>query len=101
VELTEWISKNPEEAKKILNEEIKRETGKALPQDVLDASMKRIDITYDPIASSLFKSANTAFELGFLGREQPDLSNIYDLTLLNEVLTEKGLRPITLDITKK
>jgi NitT/TauT family transport system substrate-binding protein len=101
VELTEWISKNPEEAKKILNEEIKRETGKALPQDVLDESMKRIDITYDPIASSLFKSANTAFELGFLGKEQPDLSNIYDLTLLNEVLTEKGLRPITLDTTKK
>lgn len=101
VELTDWINKNPEEAKKILNEEIKRETGKALPQNVLVGSLKRIDITYDPISSSLFKSARWAFEQGFLGRAQPDLSNIYDLTLLNEVLAEKGLQPVKVDITKK
>lgn len=101
VELTDWINKNPEEAKKILNEEIKRETGKALPQNVLVGSLKRIDITYDPISSSLFKSARWAFEQGFLGRAQPALSNIYDLTLLNEVLAEKGLQPVKVDITKK
>lgn len=101
VELTDWINKNPEEAKKILNEEIKRETGKALPQNVLDESLKRVNITYDPIASSLFQSARWAFEQGFLGKEQPDLSKIYDLTILNEVLTEKGLQPITIEILKK
>jgi NitT/TauT family transport system substrate-binding protein len=101
VELTDWINKNPEETKRILNEEIKRETGKAIPQNVLDESLKRIEFTYDPITSSLFKSAKQAFELGFLGKEQPDLSNIYDLTLLNEVLTEKGLPPVKLEITKK
>jgi sulfonate transport system substrate-binding protein len=101
VDLTNWINKNPEEAKKILNEEIKRETGKALPQNVLDESFKRVDITYDPIASSLFKSARWAFEQGFLGKEQPDLSNIYDLTLLNEALKEKGLQPVKLDIKKQ
>ncbi len=101
VELTDWGNKNPEEAKKILNDEIKRETGKALPQNVLVDSLKRIDITYDPITSSLFKSARWAYEQGFLGRAQPDLSNIYDLTLLNEVLAEKGLQPVKLDITKK
>ena len=101
VELTQWINKNPEEAKKLLNEEIKRETGKALPQNVLDESLKRVEVTYDPIASSLYKSASWAFEQGFLGSEQPDLSNIYDLTLLNEVLTEKGLQPITIEISKK
>ncbi|HWP93885.1 MAG TPA: ABC transporter substrate-binding protein [Thermodesulfobacteriota bacterium] len=100
VELTEWINKNPVEAKTLLNEEIKRETGKAIPQNVLDESLKRLDITYDPIASSLFKSAKSAYELGFLGSEQPDLSNIYDLTLLNEVLAEKGLQPVKHDITK-
>jgi len=101
VELTEWINKNPEEAKKILNEEIKKETGKAIPQKVLDESFKKIDITYDPISSSLFKSARWAFEQGFLGSEQPDLSNIYELTLLNEVLKEKGLQPVKLDVSKK
>ncbi len=98
VELTEWINKNSEEANKQLNEEIKKETGKALPQNVLDESLKRVGVTYDPIASSLYKSARWAFEQGFLGKEQPDLSNIYDLTLLNEVLSEKGLQPIKLDV---
>ncbi|MCI0455299.1 MAG: ABC transporter substrate-binding protein [Candidatus Dadabacteria bacterium] len=101
VELTDWINKSPEEAKKILNEEIKRETGKALPQNVLDESLKRIDITYDPITSSLFKSARWAFEQGFLGSKQPDLSNIYDLTILNEVLREKGLQPVKLEVSKQ
>lgn len=101
VELTEWINKNPEEAKKVLNEEIKKETGKALPQNVLNESLKRVEVTYDPIASSLFKSARWAFEQGFLGSEQPDLSNIYDLTFLNEILADKGLKPVKLEITKK
>ncbi len=101
VELTDWINKNPEEAKRIINGEIKNEIGKALPQNVLDESFKRVDVTYDPIPSSLFKSARWAFEQGFLGREQPDLSNIYDLTLLNEVLKEKGLQPVKLDIKRQ
>lgn len=101
VELTNWINKNPEEAKKLLNEEIKKETGKALPQNVLDESLKRIGFTYDPISSSLFKSARWAFEQGFLDKEQPDLSSIYNLTLLNEVLKEKGLQPVKLDIKKQ
>lgn len=101
VELTNWINKNPEEAKKIINEEIKNEIGKALTQNVLNESFKRVDVTYDPIPSSLFQSARWAFEQGFLGREQPDLSNIYDLTLLNEVLKEKGLQPVKLDIKKQ
>jgi len=101
VELTGWINKNPEQARTLLNEEIKRETGKALPENVLNESLKRIEITYDPIASSLFGSAKSAFDQGFLGSEQPDLSSIYDLTLLNEVLTEKKLKPVKLEVSKK
>lgn len=94
VELTEWINKNQPEAKRVLNGEIKKETGKALPQPVLDDSFSRLEVTYDPIRSSLFTSAKWAFEAGFLGRERPDLSGIYDLSILNEVLKEKGLKPV-------
>ena len=94
VELTEWINKNLPEAKRVLNEEIKKETGKALPQPVLDDSFSRLQVTYDPIRSSLFTSAKWAFEAGFLGRERPDLSGIYDLSVLNEVLKEKGAKPV-------
>jgi NitT/TauT family transport system substrate-binding protein len=93
VELTKWINDHPVEAKKILNEEIKAETTRALSATVLDSAWKRLEITDDPIRVSLLKSAEAAYGVGFL-KERPDLSRIYDLTLLNEVLHEKGLAEI-------
>ena len=44
--------------------------------------------TLDPIASSLAKSAADAEDVGLL--DPVDLEGIYDLTLLNEVLTDRG-----------
>ena len=93
VELTEWINANPAEAKKLFNAEIKAETTRALPQQTLDSAWKRLEVTYDPIRGSLLKSAADAHRIGFL-RERPDLSRIYDLKLLNEVLREKGLKEL-------
>jgi len=94
VELTEWINKNPAQAKQIMNQQLQKETGKALPAEVLDEAFSRMQVTYDPIRSSLLKSTQQAFDEGFLGRTQPDLSSLYDLTLLNEVLSEKKARPV-------
>lgn len=90
VQLTDWIKQNPAEAKAIINAEIKRITTAALSGDVLDTAWSRLDVTYDPISSSLFTAADNAFALGFLGKTKPDLNGIYDLTLLNQVLAEQG-----------
>ena len=49
-------------------------------------------MTWDPIISSLIKSANDAFDIGFLGKTRPDLSGIYNLKFLNEVLKDKVLQ---------
>jgi NitT/TauT family transport system substrate-binding protein len=76
VELTDWINANPAEAKRI------------------EESFSRLEITYDPIRASLLTTAQQAFEAGFLGRQRPDLSGLYDLTLLNEVLLEKKAKPV-------
>ena len=94
VELTEWINQNLPEAKRVLNEQLKKETGKALPAQVLDDSFSRLQVTYDPIRDSLFTSAKWAFDAGLLGRQRPDLSGIYDLSVLNEVLRERGAKPL-------
>lgn len=94
VEITDWIGKNPAPAKQIMNQELQKETGKALSAEVLNDAFARILVTYDPIHASLLKSTQQAFDEGFLGRTQPDLSGIYDLTLLNEVLQEKKARPV-------
>jgi len=95
VEVTQWINANPEEAKRAVNEGIREVTGAALPEDVVDAAWQNLRITYDPIASSLRKSAADAFSLGFLGDEEPDLSGIYALDLLNKVLDETGLPAVS------
>ncbi|HXM24069.1 MAG TPA: aliphatic sulfonate ABC transporter substrate-binding protein [Terriglobales bacterium] len=94
VELTDWINGHLPEAKKILNAQLQKETGKALPPAVLDEAFGRLQITYDPIRNSLLTSARSAYEAGFLGKKMPDLSGLYDLNLLNQVLAEKGKKAI-------
>ena len=79
---------------KLLNEGIKKITGKAIPEDELKASLSRIDFTYDPLKLELLRSANNAFDVGYLGKQRPDLSGIFDTNLLDEVLKEKGLQPL-------
>jgi len=94
VELTEWINGHLPEAKKLLNEQIRKETGKALPDAVLEEAFGRMQVTYDPLRASLLNAAKSAYDAGFLGRAMPDLSGLYDLSLLNQVLTEKGKKAI-------
>jgi NitT/TauT family transport system substrate-binding protein len=94
VELTQRINADPASAKQRLNSEIERLTGAALPTAILDDAWSRQTVTYDPIRASLFGSADAAFKLGFLGDTPPKLDDIYDLTLLNQVLREKGLAQV-------
>lgn len=94
VELTDWINAHKPEAKKLLNQQIQAETGKALPPVILDEAFSRIEITSDPLHDALMEAARQAFDAGFLGRQMPDLSHLYDTSLLNEVLKEKGRKPI-------
>jgi NitT/TauT family transport system substrate-binding protein len=94
VELTDWINTHQPEAKKLLNQQIQKETSKALAPAILDEAFGRLQVTYDPVRSSLLTSARSAYDAGFLGRQMPDLSNMYELTLLNQVLAEKGKKAI-------
>lgn len=94
VELTDWINAHLPEAKKILNQQIQKETGKALPDAVLDEAFGRVQVTYDPLRSSLLAAAKLAYDAGFLGRQMPNLVGLYDLSFLNQVLSEKGKKAI-------
>jgi NitT/TauT family transport system substrate-binding protein len=98
---TQWINDNKEQAIKEFNIQLKKLTGKELPVDVLAESLTRLEFTYDPIKESLFKSANDAYDLGFLakGEARPNLNGIYDLALLDQVLSENGLPNIEAAVT--
>ena len=94
VDLTDWIDGHQADAKKLLNQQIQAETSKALAPAVLDEAFSRMQVTYDPLHSALTTAAQQAFDDGFLGRQMPDLSNLYDLSLLNQVLAEKKRKAI-------
>ncbi len=90
---TIWINSHKSEAMQLVNEQLKALTGHIIETDELKQAWSRIEFTYDPIKSSLLKSADEALKLGFL-RTQSNPTRIYDLTLLNTVLEQKGLQPI-------
>lgn len=91
VETTLWINEHPEQAEQIVNKQLEKIFGKALPADVLHESFSRMKFIYSPMKPSVMKFADEAYELDLLGREKPDLSGIYYTELLNEVLREKEL----------
>jgi NitT/TauT family transport system substrate-binding protein len=94
---TLWINSHKNNAIQLFDNGLKKLTDKTIPEDELKQALSRIDFTYDPIKNSLFKSASEAYNLGFLAKgqkQQPDLSGIYDLTLLNNILKEKGLHEV-------
>jgi NitT/TauT family transport system substrate-binding protein len=96
VELTQLINSNKAKAVKVLNEQIRRETSRALPEDVIERALDRVELTWDPIASSLQKQAHATHEIHFL-RKEPDLRGIYDVGVLNEILREKKLPAVVAD----
>jgi len=94
VDLTNSIHASKAETKRQINREIARETGKALSDAVIDDAFSRLDFTVDPVRSSVEISARRAADLGLLGGRSPDLSGLFDLTLLNQVLKEKHLKAV-------
>src|ERR671913_844616 len=95
IDMTSWINNNSEEALQIFNAELNKLMGQTIPEDEFREGISRIELTHDPIKESLFKAANDAFDIGFLGNTRPELSEIYDVRILNEVLKGRGLQEIT------
>jgi NitT/TauT family transport system substrate-binding protein len=95
VVVTQWIKKNPAEARALINREIQQITTKSLPDQVMTQAWDRLEFTIDPLTRSLATNAKAAYDLGFLGHTPPDLSGLVNLKPLAQVLLKKGLPPIT------
>ena len=87
----EWITAHPDDAKTAANADIEKLTSKPLADGVLDRAWGNLRLTLDPIASSLQTSADHGVAVGT--SKKTDLTGIYDLTLLNEVLKANGQEP--------
>jgi NitT/TauT family transport system substrate-binding protein len=88
VAATEFVNANPQEAQRLVNDGIEAITQKRMDDDVLAGAWTNLTFTTDPVAGSLQKSADDAIAIGLL--DDVDLTGIYALDLLNEVLTASG-----------
>src|SRR5207244_13011767 len=76
-ELTEWILKNPEEAQKVVREELSAETTRQIPAELIARSWKRLKFTTDIEREPLEKFVKDAQTAGFL-RGAPDLRRLIE-----------------------
>ncbi|MGW7454720.1 ABC transporter substrate-binding protein [Streptomyces sp. NPDC054787] len=88
VKTNEWIHANQDKAKASANAKLAAEGGKPLDAKVIDPAWPSFSVTDDPLAATLKTQADYAVKAKLI--EQPDLTGIYDLTLLNKVLKAAG-----------
>lgn len=84
----DWLTANPTEAPEVVNAEIARTAGKPLSDEVIRRAFTNITFTIDPLARTLDTLLAAGVTAGTT--ERASLDGIYDLRLLNKVLTEDG-----------
>ncbi|MER5775556.1 sulfate ABC transporter substrate-binding protein, partial [Streptomyces sp. NPDC002039] len=88
VKTNDWINANPDKAKASANAALKTLGGKALDPKVIDPAWPSILVTDDPLASTLKTESDWAVKAKLI--QEPDLTGIYDLKILNKVLKAAG-----------
>lgn len=83
------INADPTGAQRLVEDGIGRLTGKPLNPTVTAQAWRSLEFLDDPLADTLRVGAEHAREVGLL--EPVDLTGIYDLSLLNEVLQGRGI----------
>lgn len=94
VEVTESARREPAKALSDFNTEFAAITRKSIPEKELAEIFSHLQLTYDPITSSLVETAGRAARLEFLPPAAHDGRSVVqacDLRMLNEVLKERGL----------
>jgi sulfonate transport system substrate-binding protein len=88
VAANEYIRTHPGDAQRIVSSAIGELTGKPLDPEQTARAWTSLTFLDDPIPGSLRDGARHAQQVGLL--QAVDLTGLYDLTLLNEVLTARG-----------
>ena len=94
VAAVQFANDDADAAKTSFNEGMVAAGSDEVPTEVLDRAWDGLTATYDPIAPALEKSAQDGFTVGTTETEV-DLDGIYDLRLLNEILADLDLEPVS------
>ncbi|HEV2842489.1 MAG TPA: ABC transporter substrate-binding protein [Chthoniobacterales bacterium] len=76
-ELTDWIVKNPDEAQKIIQAELREETKSEMAPDLIAQSWKRIVFTSETPRASVEGFMQSSLKTGFI-KTAPDLSKLFE-----------------------
>jgi NitT/TauT family transport system substrate-binding protein len=96
VDAVQWATQNSAEAKTVVNDGINTLAGKPLQPEVVDRAWQNLTVTDDPVAASLQRNAENAVTAG-VATKQVDLHGIYELSILNRILTQRGLPTVSAD----
>lgn len=95
VEATQRLAADGDAGLALVDQGIAATTGKALPAGLSAEAAKSLRFTLDPLSATLFADARAARDLGFLTKDLPPASSIYDLRILDDVLRERGLPQVS------
>jgi NitT/TauT family transport system substrate-binding protein len=76
-ELTDWITKNPDEAQKLIKAELLAETKSDMSAEVFSAAWKRINFTSKTPRPSVEEFVQNSVRAGFI-KTAPDLSKLFE-----------------------
>lgn len=88
IDALDALANDPTAAQASVIAQIASITGQTSNPEVIAAAFENLTFTLDPIAASLQGSADDAVTIGLL--DPVDLDGIYDLTILNDLLTAQG-----------
>jgi NitT/TauT family transport system substrate-binding protein len=83
-----YIKAKPASAEQLTATAIENATGKPISPELVTASFKNLTFTVDPVPTSLVKDAKDAYDVGLI--DSPNVKGIYDLSILNGILKDKG-----------
>ncbi len=89
-----YIASNVQSSKDLVQQQIVKWTGKAIPDAAINRAWGNLSFTWDPLAGTLRKSAQDAVTAGLLKLNPNSLNGIYDLRLLNSVLKASKARTV-------
>ncbi len=95
LEALQLIESDPQAAQTVVNQAIEDLTGDAMDPTLLSAAWQNVEFTADPVADSLVEGAAHAEAVGLL--EPVELGGLYDVELLNKLLTDAGKEQVSVE----
>jgi len=90
-----WLNEHPADAASVINAVIEAETGKPVPAEVIDSALAKVTFAVDPAADTFPTLVDHAVTAGT--GNKGELDGLFDFSLLNKVLADLDIEPVSSD----